>query len=68
MKIDANKIKKILIQSISDLRHGSHENEIICIGSLNDEMSENIQIHLTITRDNSEHFEITSEFECITYK
>ena len=68
MKIDADKIKKVLIQSISDLRHGAHESEDICIGDLNDEAGQSIQIHVTVTRDDNEFFEIRPEYECITYK
>lgn len=68
MEIDTDKIKKILIQAISDLRHGAHESENICIGDLNDEAGQSIQIHVIVTRDDIEFFEINPEYECITYK
>ena len=68
MKINAEKLKEIIIQSISDLRHGAHEDEIILIGNLNDEIGEDIQVHLTVTQNANDFFDTEDpNLNCINY-
>lgn len=68
MFIDAKMLKGLIVQAVSDLRHGMHEKEIILIGNFNDELAEDIQIHLTVTQ-NSHDFIDTEDpnLICINY-
>ena len=68
MKINTEKLKEIIIQSVSDLRHGAHEDETILIGNLCDEIGEDIQIQLKVTQNTNDFFDTEDpDLNCINY-
>ncbi len=60
IKIDKDRLEQVILNEMSDLENGSFLDCTICIGSI-----EGLQVHITVTKDESEYLSHNGDFICI---